>query len=149
MTIGNEVSVTAEITTVEVGVCVDATVENSDQTFTDTVGSGATLVLDDITHTDSDGSSAVKPAQIAFVSTLCIDTSILDFEFGATGEDEMERTLGANQAGTYDLDAATLTNVATDVYEKNSVVVTGSQTFVATDTLKVTITRTVSSTLSR
>lgn len=52
-------------------VCEDATVTNSDSTYTTTVASGATLVLADVTHTDSDGSSAVRPAMTPFVATLC------------------------------------------------------------------------------
>lgn len=43
-------------------VCLDATVENSDQSYTDTIASGGTLVLPDITVTDSDGSTYTQPA---------------------------------------------------------------------------------------
>jgi len=47
----------------------DATVENSDLSYSNTVASGGTLVLPDVTNTDSDGSSVVTPAQTPFVCT--------------------------------------------------------------------------------
>jgi hypothetical protein len=47
----------------------DATVENSDLSYTNTVASGSTLVLPDVTNTDSDGSPVVTPAQTPFVCT--------------------------------------------------------------------------------
>ena len=47
----------------------DATIENSDLSYTNTVASGGTLVLPDVTNTDSDGSSVVTPAQTPFVCT--------------------------------------------------------------------------------
>lgn len=43
-------------------VCNPATVENSNQSYTDTVASGGTLVLPDITVTNSDGSTYTQPA---------------------------------------------------------------------------------------
>jgi hypothetical protein len=43
-------------------ICQDATVENSDESYTATVASGGTLVLPDITVTDSDGSTFTQPA---------------------------------------------------------------------------------------
>jgi hypothetical protein len=55
--------------------CTNATVENSDKTYTDSVAGGQTLVLPDITHTDSDGSSVVLPAQTPFVCTPSIPQS--------------------------------------------------------------------------
>jgi len=113
------------------------TVSNSDDTYL--VSTSSDLELPDIAHTDSDGSSVPTPAQTAFV---CSQIRVLIFFFQASAGDEYTATIGASQAGTYDLDAATLTNVATVAYEKNAGVVTGVQSFVATDTLKVTITRT-------
>ena len=49
--------------------CLDATVENSDATYTDTVASGGTLVLPDITVTDSDGSTFTQPSVTDVVCT--------------------------------------------------------------------------------
>jgi hypothetical protein len=43
-------------------VCLDATVENSNSSYSATVASGGTLVLPDITVTDSDGSTYTQPA---------------------------------------------------------------------------------------
>lgn len=53
--------------------CDDATVENSDQTYSNTVASGGTLALPDINHVDSDGSTVPTPAQTVFTATPCPD----------------------------------------------------------------------------
>ena len=49
----------------------DGIITNSDGSFNDTVADAGTLILGDITHTDSDGSSVITPAQIPFVATVC------------------------------------------------------------------------------
>jgi hypothetical protein len=54
----------------------DATVGNSDNTYTQTIASGATLVLPDITVTDSDGSTYTQPSVENVVCTLSPDTSL-------------------------------------------------------------------------
>jgi surface protein len=54
----------------------DATVTNSDASYTDTVVSGGTLVLPDITVTDSDGSTYTQPSVENVVCTLSPDTSL-------------------------------------------------------------------------
>jgi hypothetical protein len=54
----------------------DATVENSNATYTDSVVSGGTLVLPDITVTDSDGSTYTQPSVENVVCTLSPDTSL-------------------------------------------------------------------------
>ena len=54
----------------------DATVENSNATYTDSVASGGTLVLPDITVTDSDGSTYTQPSVENVVCTLSPDTSL-------------------------------------------------------------------------
>ena len=70
----------------------------------------------------------------------------IDAIFTATGTDTLSFTIGANQTGTYV--SNTLTNVATVVYEVNSVVDTLPITVALSDTLDITITRTTASTLS-
>jgi hypothetical protein len=50
--------------------CEDATVENSDESYTASVASGGTLVLPDITVTDSDGSTFTQPAVTNVVCTF-------------------------------------------------------------------------------
>ena len=47
------------------------TVENSDGTYSQSVTCGSTLILPDITHSDSDGSAVTQPAQNVFTSTVC------------------------------------------------------------------------------
>ncbi len=73
--------------------------------------------------------------------------SILDFEFGATGDNDIERDIGVNQAGDYVTNV--LTNVDTVVYKIDTVVTELPFTLADGDTLKTTITRTVAATLSR
>ena len=51
--------------------CDAATVTNSDDSYTRTVASGATLELPDVTHTDSDGSPVTLPGMEPFVATPC------------------------------------------------------------------------------
>ena len=59
--------------------CADATVENSDSTYTNTVASGGTLVLPDVTITDSDGTPITVPSVQNFVCTPippCADATV-------------------------------------------------------------------------
>jgi hypothetical protein len=49
--------------------CADATVENSNASYTNTVASGGTLLLPDITVTDSDGSTYTQPSVTNVVCT--------------------------------------------------------------------------------
>ena len=53
------------------GVCADATVENSDQSYQTTVASGATLVLPDIDFTDSHGVTTQVPSVQDIIATPC------------------------------------------------------------------------------
>jgi hypothetical protein len=57
-------------------VAPDATVTNSNATYVNTVVSGGTLVLPDITVTDSDGSTFTQPSVEDVVCTLSPDTSL-------------------------------------------------------------------------
>jgi hypothetical protein len=57
-------------------VAPDATVTNSNASYTDSVVSGGTLVLPDITVTDSDGSTYTQPSVENVVCTLSPDTSL-------------------------------------------------------------------------
>jgi len=61
----------------------DATVENSNASYTDSVVSGGTWVLPDITVTDSDGSTFTQPSVENVVCTLSPDT---DLEVNGTPE---------------------------------------------------------------
>ena len=84
----------------------DATVENSDLTYTDTVAPGATLVLPDINHIDSDGSVVPTPAQTVFTATPCTTASGIAYQMPMlTGQLTSYRANddGGNlAAGTYD-----------------------------------------------
>jgi hypothetical protein len=63
--------------------CADATVENSNQSYTDTVASGGTLVLPDITVTDSDGSTFTQPA---VENVTCSLAQAVDIDINGTIE---------------------------------------------------------------
>jgi hypothetical protein len=51
--------------------CIDATVENSDLSYSNTVASGGTLVLPNITFTDSDGTPSSVPSVQNITATPC------------------------------------------------------------------------------
>lgn len=48
-----------------------ATVNNSSSSYTQQVDCGTVFTLPDITHTDSNGAPAIRPAMVPFVATLC------------------------------------------------------------------------------
>lgn len=60
--------------------CEDGAITNSNASYNNTVASGGVLVLSDITHTDSDGSPAVRPAMVPFIATPCSTPSV-DFYY--------------------------------------------------------------------
>jgi hypothetical protein len=80
----------------EFGNCADATVENSDASYSTTVASGATLVLPNIDFTDSDGTTTSVPSVQNIVATPippCADatvqlngTTVGTVASGATGD---------------------------------------------------------------
>lgn len=62
-----------EIITREAGedyTVADSTVKNSDNTYSDVVEAEGTLILPDVVHTDTDGSSIILPAQTPLVCTI-------------------------------------------------------------------------------
>jgi len=61
------------------GICDDAIVKNSDNSYSVTVASGGTLVLPDITHTQTDGSPEVLPAQTPLICNppTCADGTVI------------------------------------------------------------------------
>jgi len=119
------------------GVIADSVVTNSDNTFSLNVPAETNPVLADITVTEPDASTYIYPA--AKDITLP-DNRNAYFYFIATYDDYQLITADANAATTWTTEI--LTNVATIAYEKNGVAATLPITLVATDTLKVTITRT-------
>ena len=54
----------------------DANVENSDSSYTNTVASGGTLTLPDITVTDSDGSTFTQPSVVNVVCSLAPNPTV-------------------------------------------------------------------------
>jgi hypothetical protein len=93
----------------------DATVENSNASYTDTVESGGTLVLPDITVTDSDGSTSTVPSVTNVVCTPQIKTLNIVIPY-AIGDDTSTVTIVANAVGTINtIDTTGLTTVAVTV----------------------------------
>lgn len=115
-------------------------VSNSDDTFS--VNIQADLELADINHIDGDGSSNPTAAQTVFVATP--DARTLKVQFPVGVADDFEFEIEVDQAATFDLagSLALSTNVATLVFELNTVVVTGNTAYVNTDDMNVIITRT-------
>lgn len=62
------------------GACDDATVENSNQSYTNTVAAGGTLVLPNITFTDSDGSTSSVPSVTNITATQCPTASGIAYD---------------------------------------------------------------------
>jgi hypothetical protein len=123
---GSEVDITVRnISGTEVGSNVDgvwvvpnggdATVENSNASYTDTVASGGTLVLPDITVTDSDGSTSTVPSVTNVTCTPQIKTLNIVIPY-AIGDDTSTVTIVANAVGTINtIDTTGLTTVAVTV----------------------------------
>jgi hypothetical protein len=95
--------------------CADATVENSNASYTDTVVSGGTLVLPDITVTDSDGSTYTQPSVEDVVCTLSPQDLTLYAPY-ATADDTISFTIITGSAGTItSADTTGLTSVTYDI----------------------------------
>jgi len=92
------------------GVCADGTVENSNATYTDSVPSGGTLVLPDITVTDSDGSTYTQPSVDNVVCTAQIKDLFWELNYNGT-DDVIYIPATASNVGT--LTSGTGSNVGT------------------------------------
>lgn len=62
------------------GDCLDATVENSDQSYQNNVASGGTLILPNIDFTDSDGITSSVPSVQDIIATPCIVQSGIAYQ---------------------------------------------------------------------
>jgi hypothetical protein len=90
--------------------CDDSTVENSDLSYTATVASGGTLVLPDITVTDSDGSTFTQPAVTNVVCTFnppCDDAIVninsvffANVPSGGTEDISVRQSSGSTEVGS-------------------------------------------------
>ena len=88
----------------------DATVENSNASYTDSVVSGGTLVLPDITVTDSDGSTFTQPSVENVVCTAQIKDLFWELNYNGT-DDVIYIPATVNNVGT--LTSGTGSNVGT------------------------------------
>jgi len=84
------------------GNCLDATVSNSDDSYSQTVSSGGTLDLPDIEVTEVDGSTKTVPSVQDFTCDANLCPRFLKGVF-AEGDTDMEQlTIDTDSAGTYD-----------------------------------------------
>jgi hypothetical protein len=88
----------------------DATVENSNASYTDSVVSGGTLVLPDITVTDSDGSTYTQPSVTNVTCTAQIKDLFWELNYNGT-DDVIYIPATVNNVGT--LTSGTGSNVGT------------------------------------
>jgi hypothetical protein len=88
----------------------DATVENSNASYTDSVVSGGTLVLPDITVTDSDGSTYTQPSVEDVTCTAQIKDLFWELNYNGT-DDVIYIPATVNNVGT--LTSGTGSNVGT------------------------------------
>jgi hypothetical protein len=88
----------------------DATVENSNASYTDSVVSGGTLVLPDITVTDSDGSTFTQPSVENVTCTAQIKDLFWELNYNGT-DDVIYIPATVNNVGT--LTSGTGSNVGT------------------------------------
>jgi len=99
----------------EPDVCANATIENSNASYTDSVASGGTLVLPDITVTDSDGSTYTQPSVEDVVCTLSPQDLTIYAPY-ATADDTISFTIITGSDGTItSADTTGLTSVTYDI----------------------------------
>jgi hypothetical protein len=91
-------------------VCANGTVENSDVSYTAAVASGGTLVLPDITVTDSDGSTFTQPSVENVTCTAQIKDLFWELNYNGT-DDVIYIPATVNNVGT--LTSGTGSNVGT------------------------------------
>jgi len=115
--------------------CVDAIVENSDASYTDTVASGGTLVLPDITVTDSDGSTFTQPSVTNVTCTPQVKELTIAIPYEAS-DDTSTVTIILNAVGT--ISAADTTGLTTVAYTVNAAPVTIPFALALSDVLEIT-----------
>ena len=115
--------------------CDDATVENSDASYSNTVASGGTLVLPDITVTDSDGSTFTQPSVTNVTCTPNPKDLTIAIPY-ATSDDTSTVTIIANAVGT--ISAADTTGLTSVVFTVNAATVTLPFALALSDVLEIT-----------
>ena len=79
----------------------DATVENSDASYSATVAAEGSLVLPNITFTDSDGTTSSVPSVQDVTCTAQVKDLFIKFGFEATNDETGVLTIDADNAGTF------------------------------------------------
>ena len=97
----NVISVIGGTIEVFIEPCQDATVENSNQSYTDTVASGGTLVLPDITVTDSDGSTYTQPSVLDVTCTPV--STLFDVVVNVNGVEQDSFQLDSSENNTINI----------------------------------------------
>jgi len=91
---------------------LDATVENSDESYTNTVASGGTLVLPDINVTDSDGSVSSVPSVKDVLCTPAADATVENSDSSYTNTVASGGTLTLPDITVTDSDGSTFTQAS-------------------------------------
>ena len=81
--------------------CEDATYQNSDESFTQSIASGSTFVAPDITVTDSDGSTFTAPANTNVTCTPPVNNTTIKGVFSSGVLDMPQITIDSDNEGTY------------------------------------------------
>jgi hypothetical protein len=79
----------------------DATVANSDASYSATVAAEGSLVLPDITFTDSDGTTSSVPSVQNLTCTPQVKSLFIKFGFEATNDETGTLTIDSDNAGTF------------------------------------------------
>jgi len=116
----------------EFGNCADATVENSNASYTATVASGATLVLPNITFTDSDGSTSSVPSVQDITATPCVSPSLSIATSNATPTCGDSVTINATAngftpVGDYTFSVPQLNGTSREITQASNVLVWNAQ----------------------
>jgi hypothetical protein len=122
----------------------DATVENSNQSYTDTVASGGTLVLPDITVTDSDGSTFTQPAVENVTCTAQVKDLELQFDIAISTDTYIKVATASFVGSITNINAGGLTNLVVSI---NNTPVTAPFPIVLNDEIKLTYDTSLSATV--
>ena len=137
---GDQVTDVATLLANAYGDCQNVTVSNSDDSYEQSVVSGGTLELPDITLTEVDGSTTTAPSvqDVSCDADLC--PQFLKGVFAAGDTDMEQITIDSDSAGTYDTettDSGTITYSVNGGAFETLAAKGGSITLADTDTLDV------------
>jgi len=99
-TVKNKTTVTASTNSVTIS-GADGIAENTDQSYQVNVASGATVVIPNITFTDSDGTTSSVPSVQNVTCTPQVKSLFIKFGFEISDDETGVLTIDADNAGTF------------------------------------------------